>query len=153
MKRCSFCHKWHQEETALCEICRDKSRHRETLCIVEKQPDLASIEEAHLYRGLYFVLGDNLFNLKKEEKIEKIVKDLKNKIKNPFKYGLSNKNFKEIILATNPNTPGEATALYLERNLKELKVKTTRLGKGLPTGGEVEYADRETLFSAFENRK
>jgi len=104
-------------------------------------------------------LGGTISNLKKDD-IKKIrIEELKERIENPEKFGLSETSFKEIIIATNPTTEGETTALFLQRKLKELnlpedkKPKITRLGRGLPTGGELEYADTETLESAFEGRK
>ena len=79
--------------------------------------------------------------------------ELQDRIKNPAKFGLKDADFQEIILAVNLTTEGEATVLYLERKLKSLNKKITRLGRGLPVGGELEYADEETLSSALEGRK
>jgi len=139
------------EESTLCPVCSNPMRDRTTLCLVEKETDLASIEKAKKYNGLYFILGDSLSIFKKES-VKKIrMQELEERIKNC--------GFKEIIIATNPTTEGEATALYVERKLKALESpqnampKITRLGRGLPTGGELEYADEETLKNAFEGRK
>jgi recombination protein RecR len=148
------------EEEKLCSICHNASRDKNLLCIVEKETDLISIEKAKKYKGLYFILGGNFSVLKKED-IEKIkIKELEERIKNPENFGQPDANFKEVIIATNPTTEGEATALYIERELKKLQLpesrqspKITRLGRGLPVGGELEYADEETLGSAFEGRK
>ncbi len=143
VKLCSFCFKPFEGENNLCEICSDVSRDKTTLCVVEKETDLETIEKTRKYHGLYFILGGTVSKLTKED-IEKLrIKELQERIG----------NVKEIIIATNPTTEGEATALYLERLLKPLNVKTTRLGRGLPIGGELEYADEETLASALDNRK
>jgi recombination protein RecR len=141
IKFCSFCFK--PSENDLCDICSDPSRDKSLLCIVEKETDLETIEKTKKYKGLYFILGGTVSKLR-EEDIEKLrVRELREMIK----------NFKEVIIAINPTTEGEATALYLERLLKPLNIKITRLGRGLPIGGELEYADEETLSSALDNRK
>ncbi len=143
IKICSFCfNPFEDSDETLCPICRNNSRDKILLCIVEKETDLISIEKTKKYKGLYFILGGTI-NLKKDSKIR--IEELKERIKNS--------DFQEIIIATNPTTEGEATALYIERELKPLGVKITRLGRGLPVGGELEYADEDTLGSAFEGRK
>jgi len=150
IKTCSFCFKSFEltptskNKTGFCEICSDDSRSKNQLCIVEKETDLAAIEKIKKYRGKYFVLGGTVLPLKKEKKIR--IKELKKTIK-------QNPEIKEIIFATNSTSEGEATALYLERELKEFNKKITRLARGLPVGGELEYADEETLKSALEQRK
>jgi len=130
------------QEENLCPICRDKGRDNSLLCIVEKEADLNSIENTKKYKGLYFILGGTI-DLRKEKNIR--IKELKEKIKNS--------KFEEIIIATNPTPEGETTALFLERELKDFKIKLTRLGRGLPVGGELEYADSDTLESALQSRK
>lgn len=149
VKLCSFCFKSFEPfETAqgknnLCEICSDANRDKTMLCVVEKETDLETIEKTRKYRGRYFILGGTVSKLRKED-IEKLrMKELQGRAK----------DVKEIIIAINPTTEGEATALYLERLLKPLNIKITRLGRGLPAGSELEYADDETLSSAFDNRK
>jgi len=132
-------------DNKLCEICRDSRRTKELLCVVEKETDLIPIEKTKKYHGLYFILGGTVSALKKEELKKLRIKELLKKIKSP--------EIKEIIIALNPTTEGEATALYLERMLKPLNKKTTRLGRGLPSGAELEYADGETLSSALEGRR
>lgn len=152
IKTCNFCFNPFEKEGNLCEICQNPSRNREILCVVEKETDLNSIEKTNNYQGLYFILGGTVSKLKKED-IEKLpIKELKERIKNPQKFGIDT-HFKEIIIATNPTPEGEATALYIERQLKNLNIKITHLARGLPTGGELEYADEETLKAAFEGRK
>lgn len=130
------------EETKLCPICSDGSRNKELLCIVEKEADLTTLEETKKYKGLYFILGGTI-NLKKDKSIR--IAELKEKIKN--------NGFKEIIIAINPTTEGEATSLLIERELKPFGIKMTRLGRGLPVGGELEYADPDTLSSALDSRR
>jgi len=130
----------------LCQICSNPSRDKSLLCIVSNETDLMSIEKTKKYQGLYFILGGTISALKKAD-IEKLrIKDLEERIK-------SRPEIQEIILALNANAEGEATALYLERFLKPLNKKITRLGRGLPVGAELEYADEETLKAAFEGRK
>jgi len=133
------------QEGELCEICKNPARDKSLLCIVEKESDLVSIEKIKKYNGLYFVLGGTVSTLRKKD-VEKLRLDgLKERAKKP--------EIKEIIIAINPTTEGEATTLYLERLLKSLGKKITRLGRGLPIGAELEYADEETLSSALESRR
>ena len=147
IKLCSFCFNPFEGEGELCPICSNPTRDRTLLCIVEKESDLLSLEKTKKYNGLYFILGGTLSKLKKED-VEKLrTKELQERIKNHQDL------IKEIIIALNPTTEGEATTLYLERILKPLEIKITRLGRGLPVGGELEYADEETLGSALEGRK
>lgn len=161
VKMCSFCFNPFEPsevlakegETNLCKICSNPARDKTLLCIVEKESDLISIEKTKKYNGFYFILGGTVSALKKEEIKNLKIEELIERIKNPEKFGISNAKFQEIILATNPTTEGEATALYLERILKPLNKKITRLGRGLPVGAELEYADEETLKSALESRK
>ncbi len=157
IKLCAFCYNpfdisESDSQSVLCRICKDGSRNRKTICVVEKETDLASIENIKEYRGLYFVLGGTVSNLRKES-IEKLrINELLERIQSPSKHEIATSGFEEIIIATNSTTDGETTALYLERILKPLDKKITRLGRGLPMGGELEYADEETLRSAFEGR-
>ena len=137
----------------LCEICSNPSRDKSLLCILEKETDLISLEKTKRYNGLYFILGGTVSALKKEDIKKLRIKELEERVKN-------HPEIKEIIIAINPTTEGEATALYLERLLKPLTcgeqgrtIKITRLGRGLPMGAELEYADEETLKAALEGRK
>jgi len=133
------------QEGEFCEICKNPARDKSLLCIVEKESDLVSIEKIKKYNGLYFVLGGTVSTLRKKD-VEKLrLDELKERAKKP--------EIKEIIIAINPTTEGEATTLYLERLLKSLGKKITRLGRGLPIGAELEYADEETLSSALESRR
>ena len=160
IKTCSFCsNPFELSENpteTLCPVCRNKSRDRTLLCVVEKEIDLISVEKTKKYKGLYSILG-GIINFKKNNKnthnLKLKIEELKKRIKNPENFGIQSRGFKEIIIATNPTTEGEATALLIERELRPLDVKITRLGRGLPTGGELEYADEDTLESAFKGRK
>lgn len=170
---CSFCFNPHETpvveqsslrgktEQNLCPICQNLLRDKKTVCVVEKEADLASIENTKRYHGLYFILGGNVLSLKKSAENLRI-NELKERIENPNKFGLANANFSEIIIATNPTPEGKATSMLIEKTLKDLAgqmkssqspFKITHLAKGLPVGGELEYADPETLESAFEGRK
>ncbi len=147
---CSFCYRSLEVENELCSICSDRSRENQ-LAIVERETDLISIENTKKYRGYYFILGGNVSPLRKKD-IKKIrAKELKERIEKPQKWNFE--NFKEVIIATNPTTEGEATGLYVKRVLDDFDLKITRLAKGLPVGGELEYADEDTLTSALEGRK
>lgn len=144
IKFCSLCFNTYDTiENNYCEICQNQTRARDLLCIIEKETDLEKIEKTKMYNGLYFILGGLLYP-KRENSIERI-NNLKNRIEK--------ENFQEIIIAINPTPEGEATRLYLERELSSFNTKITHLGRGLPMGGELEYADNETLESAFESRK
>ena len=136
-------------DTKVCEICSDPSRNRQVLCIVEKENDLISIENTKRYKGLYFIAGSDTLTLRK-------INDLNIKIE-PLKERIKNSPFTEIIIATNSTPEGKTISALIERALKELpqftNLKITHLAKGLPVGGELEYADEETLESAFEERK
>jgi len=145
VKFCKNCFKPFEGEGEVCEICSDKTRDRSLLCIVEKETDLEAIEKTKKYKGLYFVLGGPVSAIKKEELKKLRIKELEERVKD--------KKTKEIIIATSLTTEGEALALFLERKLKNSGKKITRLGRGLPTGGELEYADEETLSSALESRR
>jgi len=151
IKICEFCFKPFEPSAEapiglVCEICRDVRRDRSLLCIVANETDLMAIEKTKKYNGLYFILGGTVSAFKKTD-IEKLrIKELEEKVKN-------SQEIKEIILAINPTTEGETTALYLERILKPSGKKISRLGRGLPLGGELEYADEETLGSALESRR
>lgn len=153
VKICSFCFNTFEGQGEICQICSNPGRDRTLLCIIEKETDLIQIEKTKKYNGLYFILGGAISTLKKEEIKKLKISELEERIKNPKKFGFLDSKFKEIIIALNPTPEGEATTLYLERILKPLKIKISRLGRGLPVGGELEYADEETLSSALEGRR
>ncbi|MBZ9572793.1 recombination mediator RecR [Patescibacteria group bacterium] len=149
IKLCPLCGNSFEGEEEFCPICSDGRRDKTLVCIVEKEVDLEAIEKTKKFKGVYFILGGTIsgFERKKaKEKIEERVEKLINRIKEEQK-------IKEIILALNPTTEAQQTILWLQRKLKGLKIKITQLGRGLPKGGELEYADEETLSSAFEARK
>jgi recombination protein RecR len=149
VRLCDSCFKPFEDElnkNKLCEICKDPRRNKAIICLVENETDLISIEKTKKYQGLYFILGGNVSALRKADFKKLRTEELLQKIKN------SNPP-QEIIIALNPTIDGEATILYLERKLKPFNLKITRLGRGLPVGGEMEYADQETLASALENRR
>jgi len=142
-------------QDSLCQICQNASRDKSLLCLVEKEADLLSIENSKQYNGLFFILGgpSGLRNVNTQILH---IKELTDRIKEPEKFGIK-ANFKEIIIAVNPTPEGKLASLLVQRSLKELipgqSFKVTHLGRGLPVGGELEYADEETLASAFEGRK
>jgi len=156
LSQCKLCFKFFnspekQAQKELCEICSNQRRKRGVLCVVEKETDLVSIEKNRFYKGLYFILGGTISSMKEEEINALRIEELEQRIKNPQNWGVEGR-VSEVILALNPTIEGESTALYIERKLKDLDIKITRLGCGLPRGGEVEYADKQTLLSAFKHR-
>ena len=142
IKLCKLCYA--PDESEVCSVCSNPARET-VLCVVEKESDVETIEKTKMYKGYYFILGGTVGSLKQED-VERIrASQLKKRVQDA--------QFKEVIIATNPTTEGEATALYLERLLQPLQISVTRLGRGLPIGAELEYADEETLRSAFESRR
>jgi recombination protein RecR len=157
IRTCGFCfnHFEFQNNETLCPICANNSRDKSVLCIVEKENDLISLEKTRKINGLYFILNGAVSGLN-ENDLKKIrLADLEKRIQSPDDFGINSPGFKEIIIATNPTTEGETTRLLLERKIKSVSQNTriTRLARGLPVGGELEYADEETLESAIEGRK
>ncbi len=133
----------------LCPICQNPSRNKNLLCIVEKETDLLSIESTKKYNGLYFILGGTVATMRKEDMSQLRIEELKKRIRG--------NNFSEIIVALNPTPEGRTTSVLVESTIKEVNpspaFKITHLAKGIPVGGELEYADEETLESALEGRK
>jgi len=136
----------------LCEICRNPQRDHSMICVVEKETDLISIEKTNKYKGVYHLLGNLLSNIDENKKQGENIISLVERIKKSFK---NKKPIKEIILALSPTSEGNLTTYYLEKIIKDLKlnIKITKLARGLPHGGEVEFADSETLINALEGRK
>ncbi|MBS6030545.1 recombination mediator RecR [Kocuria salsicia] len=130
-----------QEE---CAICRDTRRDRSVICVVEESKDVMAIERTRSFRGLYHVLGGAISPLQGVGPDQLRIRELMTR--------LSDETVQEIVLATDPNLEGEATATYLSRLLKTLGIRVTRLASGLPVGGDLEYADEVTLGRAFEGR-
>ena len=149
IRLCQFCFNPFEgasPEEKFCKICSNPIREKSLLCLVEKETDLTSIEKTKKYKGLYFILGGPIKAIRKEEMKKLRIEELKERLKN-------HPEIKEIILALNPTPEGQAVILYLERLLKPLNKKITHLARGLPVGGELEYADEETLSSALESRR
>lgn len=142
-KICSICHNLTDQEQ--CSICADLSRDSAQVCVVESFQDVIALEKAGSYRGVYHVLHGSISPLNNIGPDELYIDTLVVRVK---KGGV-----KEIILATNTSLEGEATALYIKQALEGLKVQISRIGRGLPTGVEIEYADENTLVHAFEARK
>jgi recombination protein RecR len=128
-----------------CELCADAQRSADVVCIVEESADLAAVERSGTFRGRYHVLGGTLAPLDGIGPDDLQIA--------PLLRRLSDGSVREVIIATNPTTEGEATALYLARLIKPLGVRVTRIAHGLPMGGDVEYADLATLGKALEGRR
>jgi recombination protein RecR len=129
----------------LCPICSDPRRDRTLLCIVEEATNLVALERSSVFKGLYHVIGGAISPLKNIGPDQLHLRELMERVQK--------EEFKEIILATNPNVEGEATAVYLTRLLKPLGMRVTRLAQGLPAGGDLEYTDDLTLQRALEGRR
>ena len=139
---CAECGNLTEEET--CEICRDARRDRAVVCVVEQPADLVSLERTHEYRGLYHVLGGALSPIDGVEPEHLRIAALMQRVER--------NGIEEVVLATNPNMTGEATAAYLADRLRG-RVRVTRLASGLPVGGDLEYADEVTLGRALSGRR
>jgi recombination protein RecR len=139
---CSECGNLTEEER--CEICRDERRDRALVCVVEQPADLVSLERTHEYRGLYHVLGGALSPIDGVEPGHLRIDELMSRVER--------NGIQEVVLATNPNMTGEATAAYLADRLRG-RVRVTRLASGLPVGGDLEYADEVTLGRALSGRR
>ena len=131
-------------EEDLCAVCTDPRRDRSIVCVVEQPVDVVSLERTHEYRGLYHVLGGSLSPLDGVEPADLRVGQLLHRVEQG--------GIEEVVLATNPNMTGEATAAYLADRLRD-RVRVTRLASGLPVGGDLEYADEVTLGRALSGRR
>jgi len=145
-ERIAFCSECgNVAEAELCRICGDSGRERTVLCVVEEPKDVATIEKAGVIKGRYHVLGGAISpldgigpeDLRVQELLDRVERD-----------GVT-----EVILATNPNLEGNATAMYVAAMLKPAGIRVTRLASGLPVGGDLEYADEVTLSQALEGRR
>lgn len=143
IKPCRRCFNLTEEEE--CVICRDARRDESVICAVEDPYDIGPIERTAEYRGLYHVLGGSLSPLDGIEPEDLRIAELVERVKA--------EGTNEIVIATNPNTTGEATALYIAQEVEELPVRVTALASGLPVGGDLEYADEVTLGRAFAGRR
>ncbi len=148
VRLCRDCFNVADEE--LCEYCRDPRRDRSMICVVQDPPDIVALERTREFRGLYHVLQGAISPIEGIGPEDLRVGELLDRLK---RAGASETPVTEIILATNPNIEGEATAMYLGRLLDPLGIKTTRLASGLPVGGDLEYADEVTLGRALEGRR
>jgi len=140
---CSSCFNVAEEEE--CKICRDPRRENSTICVVEESKDVVAIERTREFRGKYHVLGGAISPIDGIGPEQLRIRELLAR--------LSDSNITEVIIATDPNLEGEATATYLARTIKPLGIKISRLASGLPVGGDLEYADEVTLGRAFEGRR
>jgi recombination protein RecR len=144
--RISFCRRcWNVSEGELCELCRDERRDPTIVCVVEEPRDIVAVEKTQEYRGLYHVLQGAISPIEGIGPEQLRVKELLARV--------DTEGIKEVILCTNPNLEGEATAMYLARLLKPLGLSVTRIASGLPVGGDLEYADELTLGRALEGRR
>jgi recombination protein RecR len=140
---CKTCGNVAEEEE--CRICRDPRRSVESICVVEEPKDVVAIERTNEFRGRYHVLGGAISPIEGVGPDDLRIRELLAR--------LADGAVTEVILATDPNTEGEATATYLARVLSPLGLRVTRLASGLPVGGDLEYADEVTLGRAFEGRR
>ena len=140
---CPVCGNFTEDE--LCEVCADPKRDGSVICVVKDARDVSYLERMREYHGAYHVLGGTLSPMDgigpDDIRIAELVKRVKEG------------NVKEVIIATNPDVEGEATASYIAKQLKEFGVKVTRIAHGIPIGGNLEYVDDMTLFKAMENRR
>jgi recombination protein RecR len=143
VKFCSICGNISEEE--LCKICRDPRRDKTSICVVEESKDVLAIEKTREFKGSYHVLGGAISPIDGVGPENLRIKELMTR--------LAETTINEVIIATDPNLEGEATATYLTRLIKPLGVKVSRLASGLPVGGDLEYADEITLGRAFEGRR
>jgi recombination protein RecR len=145
-ERISFCQRcWNVAEGDECDLCRDSRRDAHVVCVVEEPRDIVAVEKTQEFRGRYHVLHGAINPIEGIGPDQLKVKELLNR--------LDPEGITEVILCTNPNIEGEATAMYLARLLKPLGVKVTRIASGLPVGGDLEYADELTLGRALEGRR
>ena len=143
VKFCMICGNISEED--LCKICRDPRRDKTAICVVEESKDVLAIEKTREFKGTYHVLGGAISPIDGVGPENLRIKELMTR--------LSETTIGEIIIATDPNLEGEATATYLTRLIKPLGIKVSRLASGLPVGGDLEYADEITLGRAFEGRR
>lgn len=143
VRLCRVCHNLSEED--LCKICQDSSRRKGLLCVVEKSSDVTAVEKTGSFHGVYHVLLGSISPLEgrgpQELKIDSLLERIKNE------------HISEVIIATDADTEGEATALYLMKVIRPLGVKLTRIGVGIPMGSNLEYADAHTLTRALESRR
>jgi len=145
-ERVSWCRRcFNFAEGELCTFCRDERRDAHVVCVVEEPRDIVAIERTGEFKGRYHVLQGAISPIEGIGPEQLRIKELLGRV--------SEQGITEIILATNPNIEGEATAMYLARTLKPLDLRVTRIASGLPVGGDLEYADEVTLGRALEGRR
>jgi recombination protein RecR len=142
IKTCNICYNF--SEMSPCIICSDQKRDRKIICIVARPQDIHPIESTHKFNGVYHILGGLIDNLAGITPDRLNIKQLEERLKTD--------EVEELILAFNPDIQGETTTIYLQKILKPLNIKITRLGRGLPMGADLEYADEVTLSNALEYR-
>jgi recombination protein RecR len=142
VKFCTICGNITEEEQ--CKICRDPRRDNTSICVVEESKDVIAIEKTREFKGKYHVLGGAISPIDGIGPENLRIRELMQR--------LAETQIAEVIIATDPNLEGEATATYLTRLIKPMGVKVSRLASGLPVGGDLEYADEVTLGRAFEGR-
>jgi hypothetical protein len=142
-KRCSICCNFTDGDP--CSICSDLNRDSSTICIVEYPKDVLAMERTGAYHGLYHVLHGTIRPLRGVSPDDLTISELIKRLSNP--------EIKEIIVATNPTTDGDTTAMYLKRLLSPLGIKTTRIAYGIPVGGDLQYYDEVTISTALNNRQ
>jgi recombination protein RecR len=140
---CEVCFNISEEER--CRVCRDPRRDRASICVVEESKDVMAVERTHEFRGLYHVLGGAISPIDNVGPADLHIRELLTR--------LQDSTITEVILATDPNLEGEATATYIARLLNGTGVTVSRLASGLPVGGDLEYADEVTLGRAFSGRR
>ena len=143
VKFCEIC--FNVSEETQCRVCRDPRRDPAIICVVEESKDVVAVERTREFRGRYHVLGGAISPIEGIGPDQLRIKELMTR--------LADGSVTEVILATDPNLEGEATATYLSRFLADLGIRVTRLASGLPVGGDLEYADEVTLGRAFEGRR
>lgn len=142
VKYCKVCGNYTDSE--LCSICANEARDKDVICVVQDPRDVIAMEKTREFKGLYHVLHGAISPLNGIGPDDIKIKELLSRV---------DSDTKEVIVATNPNVEGEATAMYISRLLKPLGVKTTRIAHGIPVGGDLEYADEVTLSKALEGRR
>jgi len=148
VRYCRNCYNLAEQEE--CEICRDPSRNREIICVVEQPRDLMALEQAGSYRGLYHVLLGRIAPLEGTGPEQLTIEALVNRVRSDSQAGTP---VREIVMATNPTVEGDGTALYISNLLSDCPVKVTRLARGITTGSMLEFANKEVLADALSGRQ
>ena len=142
IKYCSVCGNFTDKDP--CPLCDNPNRDKGTICVVEQPKDIMTMEKVKEYNGVYHVLHGNISPMQGRGPQDIRIRELVSRM---------SEEVKEVILATNPNIEGEATAMYISKVLKPLDIKVTRIASGIPVGGDLDYADEVTLSKALEGRK